>query len=95
MEYYENLVSETIPDLEAQIQDAMDKQIEIQIQKFTMEVEIRLEMAEAERDWNEFKKKIIDDIDDDDILGNAMAKMLDFDSYYKDSGKGSGAYKTG
>lgn len=88
MEYYENLVSETIPDLEAQIQDAMDKQIEIQIQKFTMEVEIRLEMAEAERDWNEFKKKIIDDIDDDDILGNAMAKMLDFDSYYKDSGKG-------
>ena len=41
MEYYENLVSETIPDLEAQIQDAMDKQIEIQIQKFTMEVEIR------------------------------------------------------
>ena len=89
MEYYENLVSETIPDLEAQIQDAMDKQIEIQIQKFTMEVEIRLEMAEAERDWNEFKKKIIDDIDDDDILGNAMAKMLDFDSYYKDSGKGA------
>ena len=88
MESYENLVSETIPDLEAQIQDAMDKQIEIQIQKFTMEVEIRLEMAEAERDWNEFKKKIIDDIDDDDILGNAMAKMLDFDSYYKDSGKG-------
>lgn len=88
MEYYENLVSDTIPDLEAQIQDAMDKQIEIQIQKFTMEVEIRLEMAEAERDWNEFKKKIIDDIDDDDILGNAMAKMLDFDSYYKDSGKG-------
>lgn len=89
MEYYENLVSETIPDLEAQIQDAMDKQIEIQIQKFTMEVEIRLEMAEAERDWNEFKKKIIDDIDDDDILGNAMAKMLNFDSYYKDSGKGA------
>ena len=89
MEYYENLVSETIPDLEAQIQDTMDKQIEIQIQKFTMEVEIRLEMAEAERDWNEFKKKIIDDIDDDDILSNAMAKMLDFDSYYKDSGKGA------
>ena len=88
MEYYENLVSETIPGLEEQIQDALDKQIEIQIQKFTMEVEIRLEMAEAEREWNEFKKKIIDDIDDDDILGNALTKVLDFSSYYKDSGKG-------
>lgn len=88
MEYYENLMSETIPGLEEQIQDALDKQIEIQIQKFTMEVEIRLDMAEAERDWNEFKKKIIDDIDEDDILDNAMAKMLDFSSYYKDNGKG-------
>lgn len=88
MEYYENLISETIPDLEEEIQDALDKQIEIQIQKFTMEVEIRLDMAEAERDWNEFKKKVIDDIDEDDILGNAMAKMLDFSSYYKDNGKG-------
>ena len=88
MQYYENLISETIPELEEQIQDALDKQIEIQIQKFTMEVEIRLDMAEAERDWNEFKKKVIDDIDEDDILGNAMAKMLDFSSYYKDNGKG-------
>lgn len=88
MEYYENLMSETIPGLEEEIQDALDKQIEIQIQKFTMEVEIRLDMAEAERDWNEFKKKVIDDIDEDDILGNAMAKMLDFSSYYKDNGKG-------
>ena len=88
MEYYEKLVSDTIPGLEEQIQDALDKQIEIQIQKFTMEVEIRLEMAEAEREWNEFKKKIIDDIDDDDILGNALTKVLDFSSYYKDNGKG-------
>lgn len=88
MEYYENLMSETIPGLEEEIQDALDRQIEIQIQKFTMEVEIRLDMAEAERDWNEFKKKVIDDIDEDDILGNAMAKMLDFSSYYKDNGKG-------
>ena len=88
MEYYENLMSETIPGLEEEIQDALDKQIEIQIQKFTMEVEIRLDMAEAESDWNEFKMKVIDDIDEDDILGNAMAKMLDFSSYYKDNGKG-------
>lgn len=45
-------------------------------------------MSEAERDWNEFKKKIIDGIKEDDILGNAKAKLKDFDSYYKADGTG-------
>ena len=39
-------------------------------------------MAEAERDWNEFFKKVIKDIDEDDILGNAEARLKDFMSYY-------------
>lgn len=85
---YDELVSETIPELEDDIQAAIDEQIEIQIEKFNMEIELRLDMAEAERDWNEFKKRIIDDIEDDDILGNASAKLLDYNSYYKEDGTG-------
>ena len=85
---YDELVSETIPELEDDIQAAIDEQIEIQIEKFNMEIELRLDMAEAERDWNEFKKRIIDDIEDDDILGNAQAKLLDYNSYYKPDGTG-------
>ena len=53
-----------------------------------MEIKLRLDLAEAERDWNEFKKKIIDGIKDDDILGNAMAKLVDFSSYYKEDNTG-------
>ena len=88
LEKYDETVSELIPELEDEIQAAIDEQIEIQIEKFNMEIELRLDMAEAEREWNEFKKRIIDDIEDDDILGNASAKLLDYSSYYKEDGTG-------
>ena len=85
---YDEVVTSLIPDLESDIQDAIDKKIDLQIEEFDMEIEIRLNLAEAERDWNEFKKKIIDDIAEDDILGNAMAKLVDFSSYYKEDNTG-------
>lgn len=83
IEEYDKTVTDIIPELEANIQDAIDKQIEIRITEFNMEIEIRLDLAEAERDWNEFKRKVIDGIKDDDILGNAKARLIDFSSYYK------------
>ena len=85
---YDEVITETIPGLEDDIQDAIDQEIQINITKFNMEIEIRLNMAEAERDWNEFKKKVIDGVKDTDILGNAKAELQDFFSYYKKSGEG-------
>ena len=84
IERYDEVITDLIPGLEDDIQAAIDEQIEIQVEKFNMEIEIRLDMAEAERDWNEFKKRIIDGITDEDILGNAKARLQDFFSYYKD-----------
>ncbi len=80
---YDDLVSETIPGLQDEIQEAIDKEIEIKITEFNMEIGIRLDLSEAERDWNEFKRKVIDSIKDDDILGNTRARLQDFSSYYK------------
>lgn len=91
MERYDELVSSFIPEIEDAIQDAVDKEIEINIQKFTMEVELRLDMAEAERDFNEFKRKVIDGIKDDDILGNAISKLKDYTSYFDTNGSGTGS----
>ena len=88
LDRYDDLITSEIPDLEADIQSAVDEKIDLQIEKFDMEIELRLNLAEAERDWNEFKKKIIDGIEDDDILGNAMAKLVDFSSYYKEDNTG-------
>ena len=88
IERYDELMTNMIPGLEDEIQEALNKKVEIAIEKFNMEIETRLEMSEAERDWNEFKKKVIDNIDDDDILGNAKANLEDFSSYYKDNFEG-------
>lgn len=79
---YDKTVTDIIPELESNIQDAIDKQIEIKIEEFTMEIKIRLDMSEAERDWNEFRRKVIDGIKDTDILGNTRARLRDFNSYY-------------
>ena len=85
---YEKTALDLIPDLEKEVQSALDKEIEIKIKKFTMAIELHLDASQAERDFNAFKKKVIDGIKDDDILGNALAKLKDFDSYYKEGNKG-------
>lgn len=85
---YDTLVGDTIPGIESAITDAAYKQIELKLQAFHQEIEIRLNMAEAERDWNAFYNKVIKDIDDEDILGNAEARLEDFMSYYKDNMEG-------
>ena len=81
---YDDTVSSIIPELQQNIQDAIDEQIELNIKKFNMEFEIRLDMTEAKKDWNEFKKKILDEIKDDDIFGNARARAIDDMSVYLD-----------
>ena len=82
LDRYDELVSDFMPGLEQEIQDAIDEQIELNIKKFNIEFEVRLDMEEAEKEWNEFKKKIIDGIKDDDIYGNAKARATDDLSVY-------------
>ena len=70
------------------IEDILDKEEELRIQKFKINIDVQLDFAEAERDWNEFRKKVIDQIKDDDYVGQATARLADFDSYYKPDGGG-------
>lgn len=85
---YDTLLTDTIPGMQADIQEALNEQIELKLEAFHHEIELRLEMSEAERDWNAFFNKVIKDIDEDDILGNAQAKLQDFMSYYKEDLEG-------
>ena len=86
---YDTIITEEIPGLEDQIQDAVDQQIEINIKKFTMGIEIRLEMKEAEQDWNKFKRKIIDGMKDDNIFGQGLESLENYRDYF-DLGGGQG-----
>ena len=80
---YDETVSSIIPELEKDIQDALDKQIEINIEKFNMEIKIRLDMKAAEKDWLDFKKKVIDKVKADDIFKNTKANFAQWKSYYE------------
>lgn len=86
---YDELVTSFIPGLEEEVQEAVNQKIELQVEAFNMEMEIRLDLSEAEREWNDFKKRIIDGIEEEDILGNTKARLQDFSTYYNTEGTGS------
>ena len=85
----DEIVTDLIPGLEKDVQDAIDEQTALKIKAFSREIEVRLEVGRATRDWNEFKTKVIDGIDEDDILGNVTAKLKDFETYYNDTETGT------
>ena len=60
------------------LDDWLDKQYEIietQIEAFNAEVEVKLTLNQAERDWIDFKKEVLDDIDDLDFGGRIAASL--------------------
>ena len=86
LDRYDEIVSDFIPDLYQSIQDALDEQIELNIQKFSKEIEITLNMDQATRDWNDWARRAIQGFDADDIFGSAQARLKDFYSYFNDAG---------
>ena len=88
IEKYDELIGSFIPDLEKDIQDAIDEQIAIKIEAFKYELDLKLNIKDAKIEWNEFKKTVLDGIEDTDILGNTKAKLADVKVYFDDMGEG-------
>lgn len=80
---YDKIVSEEIPNLQKSVQEAIDKQTQINIQKFKVKVDLEMDMSEAQREFNEFIKTVKKQLRDDDILGTAQSYLKDYTSYYK------------
>lgn len=80
---YDKIISEEIPGLEKAVQEAIDKQTQINIKKFKVKVDLEMDMSEAQREFNQFVKKVKKQLRDDDVLGNAQAYLKDYSSYYK------------
>ena len=70
---------EQLQDSLDEIDEATQKQIEINIKKFNMQLEIRLDMGKAERDWNKFKRNVLEKTD--------VLKDSNFDKIFKDAKK--------
>ena len=75
-------------DVVDQIEEELQKQIELQIEKFKMEIQIRLDMGQAERDWNEFRRNVLQKYDPmkssnfDKLFGDAAKDLSDIYSYF-------------
>lgn len=89
IEKYDSLITEEIPGLQDSIQSAFNQQIEIQIEAFKLKVDLTLSTNEAEREWNTFVDKVINNISEEDTLGNALTKKLNLDTYYNMDREGS------
>lgn len=85
---YDELVSSFIPDLQQNIQDAIDKQVDIQIEEFDMEIEIRLNLKEAQQDWNKFRKEVLEDFDKDNPIGDLFKDYEDLKTLLAEDGNG-------
>ena len=88
-------LQEEMADVQDQIEDDIQQQIQINIKKFRMSIEIRLEMGEAERDWNKFVREVmhhtdvIKDSPFDQIFQDAKQHLDDVMSYFDVHGAGS------
>lgn len=84
---YNNSVK-NIDSLKQNIQDSLDKITDLKIQAFNMEIEVTLDLDDARKQWEEFKKDVIDKIEDDDILGNAQYNLDSLNRFYDKQGLG-------
>lgn len=84
---YNNSVK-NIDSLKQDIQDSLDKITDLKIQAFNMEIEVTLDLDDARKQWEEFKKDVIDKIKDDDILGNANYNLESLGRYYNEQDLG-------
>ena len=87
MNAYESLQDQIISAGNS-IQDILDKEEQLRIKQFKIKIDWQLDKAQVEKDWNEFRKNVVDGIKQDDFLGQAKARLQDFFAYYKEDGGG-------
>ena len=74
------------------IQDRIDNaqaQIDNKVKQFELKIEASLDLSQAKRDWNKFRRDFIEEIRDDDILGLNRYKLADLNSFFNKAQTGS------
>lgn len=84
VERYDELLTGELPEIDQMLRDIANQRIEKQIEAFEYEIQLKLDIKDAERDWNDFKRNMT--IDEDDILGNTRFSLDSFKSYLGDDG---------
>lgn len=86
---YEQSLLHDLPDLEDKIKENIDKQVENNIKTWDLTIQVKLDTNEAEKQDREFRRKVIDKLNKDDIYGNALADYQDLSYFRNDKGTGT------
>lgn len=86
IEKYEQIQHEDLVQLEAKQESNIDKMISNEIESLNYSIDVDLDLADAERQWNEFKWKVLDkgsrfSLFGENILGEAEMLMENLRTY--------------
>ena len=93
LQRYDKLQQEIAKSIQQQIDNAQE-QIDLKAKQFELKIKAELDLSEAKRDWNKFRRDLIDEVRDDDILGLNKYRFADISSYFNNIGTGSIQYLT-
>ena len=93
LQRYDKLQQEIAKSIQQQIDNAQE-QIDLKVKQFEIKIKAELDLSEAKRDWNKFRRDLIDEVRDDDILGLNKYRFADISSYFNSTGTGSIQYLT-
>ena len=93
LQRYDKLQQEIAKSIQQQIDNAQ-AQIDLKAKQFELKITAELDLSEAKRDWNKFRRDLIDEVRDDDILGLNKYRFADISSYFNNIGTGSIQYLT-
>lgn len=86
---YESTLYDGMLATQNAIQDAHDQIIDLQIEKFTIKVQVALDFQEATREWNKFKAAFINDKDLTEPITIMQVGLEDLFSYFNKAGTGT------
>ena len=85
---YDAVQQEKAKDIQNRIDNAQ-AQIDNKVKQFELKIEATLDLAKAKRDWNAFRRDVLNQVRDDDIIGQNRYRFLDLSSYYNNEQTGS------
>ena len=88
LQQYDKLQQENAKSIQEQIDNAQE-QINNKVQQLEIKIEATLDLAKLKRDWNAFRRDIVKELRDDDILGLNDFRFADINSYFNQGGTGS------
>ena len=86
IEKYENNLYNELPNLTKELRETLNSLIELQVEKFTLEVDLAVDLTELKKEWREFEKEILHG--EENYIKNASVAMQNLKDIFDENGNG-------